>query len=154
MQTNHLKGESPMPKMIVGWTQKVGAPNYGSRGAHVTMELEIDWPTVASTDRARDQIVGLFRLARQTVTDELARIGPAPSGSAPTTLTNGHNIKKTTDGSKRGATANQIRAIRKLSDLLRVDLSETLRSRFAAGAPEELSLTDASALIDELKARA
>jgi hypothetical protein len=142
-----------MPKVIVGWTQKVATPNYGSRGAHVTMDLELDGPTAANPERTRAQIAGLFRLARQAVAEELARsvTGPIDPGSSHSA--NGHGVAPPSNGGPRLATANQIRAIRGLAARHRMDLAKMMRLRFGVNVAEELSLADASALIDELKAR-
>jgi hypothetical protein len=145
--------KSTMPKLIVGWNQKVATPNYGSRGASVTLELELDGPTAGSPERTRAQIAGLFRLARQAVTEELARASPIAADPGLPPLNNGHDSPRSSQSGPRLATANQIRAIRGLSARYRVDLPEMLRLRFGVGTAEELSLADASALIDELKAR-
>jgi hypothetical protein len=141
-----------MPKLIVGWNQKVASPNYGSRGASVTLELELDGPTAANPERTRAQIASLFRLARQAVAEELAQTGPGPVDAGLANSTNGHDAPRSSQSGPRLATANQIRAIRGLSARYRVDLPEMLRLRFGVSMAEELSLADASALIDELKA--
>src|SRR5947209_3320507 len=64
-------GGSLMPKLIVGWSQKVGEPNYGSRGANVAIELELDG-LPSDPQRVRTQIAGLFTVVRRAVTEELA----------------------------------------------------------------------------------
>jgi hypothetical protein len=51
----------------------------------------------------------------------------------------------------RSATQSQVRAIRAIAGKRRVDLAGLLRERFCVGRPEELSIPEASALIDELK---
>lgn len=142
-----------MPKLIVGWSQKLATPNYGSHGAHVTMELDLDGPTAVNPERTRAQIAGLFRLARQAVAEELARAVPGPTHPGAPNSTNGHDAPRSSDVGPRLATANQIRAIRGLAARCHVDLQEMLRLRFGAATAEELSLANASALIDELKAR-
>ena len=144
-----------MPKLIVGWSQKLATSNYGSRGASVTLELELDGPTAANPERTWAQIAGLFRLARQAVVEELGRTGggPATNEPGPPNSTNGHEVPRLPIHGPRLATANQIRAIRGLSARYRVDLPEMLRLQVGVGTAEELSLADASALIDELKAR-
>jgi hypothetical protein len=140
-----------MPKLIVGCSQKIATQNIGSRGAHVTLEL--DAPTAANPDQTRAQISGLFRLARQAVVEELARMGPGLHDPGPPASTNGHGAASATDHNPRLATANQIRAIRGLAARHRVDLPQMLRLRFRANAVEEMSIADASELIDELKTR-
>ena len=142
-----------MSKLIVGWSQKLATPNYGSRGASVTLELEIDGPTAPNPERTRGQIAALFRLARQAVAEELSRNGSAPTAPGAPTSANGLDTPRSTNGDPRLATDNQIRAIRGLTARHHVDLAEMLRLRFGAATAEELTLADASALIDELKAR-
>jgi hypothetical protein len=51
----------------------------------------------------------------------------------------------------RAATHSQVRAIRAIASKHRVDLARLLHERFCVGRPEELSVPEASALIDELK---
>lgn len=141
-----------MPKLIVGFSQKVGAPNYGSRGGNVTLELDVDGAAAGNAELIRAQLQGMFRLARQTVSEELARpsvpaqeIGPAPS-------TNGHGPAPTPRIPLRPATPNQIRAIVGLAIRHHVNLSDLLSQRYRVNRAEDLSLAEASALIDELKA--
>jgi hypothetical protein len=54
----------------------------------------------------------------------------------------------------RQATANQVRAIETIARRQHADLEGLLRDGYGVAGPEELSLADASRLIDELKAAA
>jgi hypothetical protein len=49
---------------------------------------------------------------------------------------------------------SQVRAIRAIANRAGVNLSELLRERFNVGRPDDLSIGDASTLIDDLKAQA
>ncbi|MEX2307270.1 MAG: hypothetical protein WD738_06735, partial [Pirellulales bacterium] len=51
----------------------------------------------------------------------------------------------------RPATANQIRAIHAIANRQNLDLAGELRARFAVERPEELTLDQASQLIDAIK---
>jgi hypothetical protein len=51
----------------------------------------------------------------------------------------------------RKATQSQVRAIWAIADRQGVELADMLRSRYGTDRPEDLSIGDASALIDELK---
>ena len=42
-------------KLNVGLNRKVGEPNYGSRGASINLELELDSAVIDSPDRLRDR---------------------------------------------------------------------------------------------------
>ena len=50
----------------------------------------------------------------------------------------------------RPATENQARAIRIIASRKQVDLTQLLNARFGVNEPEEMSVRDASSLIDEL----
>lgn len=58
-------------KLNVGLSRKVGEPNFGSRGASVHLELELDSALVTEPDRLRDRIRSLFQLVRAAVDEEL-----------------------------------------------------------------------------------
>ena len=60
-----------MLKLNVGLSKKVGAPNYGSRGASVNLELEVEAGLVNQPDKLQERVRQLFRLARTSVDEEL-----------------------------------------------------------------------------------
>ncbi|MDA1251419.1 MAG: hypothetical protein O2820_19590 [Planctomycetota bacterium] len=55
-------------KLNVGLSRKVGEPNYGSRGASMNLELELDNSLVEQPERLRDRI---RQLAKASVDEEL-----------------------------------------------------------------------------------
>ncbi len=61
-----------MLKLNAGFSRKVGEPNYGSRGASVNVELEVESQLISDPEGLSRRIRGLFELARQAVDDELA----------------------------------------------------------------------------------
>jgi hypothetical protein len=146
-----------MLKLNVGFTKKVGEANYGSRGASVNLDLELDSGLVGDPDRLKERIRQLFAMAKASVDEELA--GQSPKGTA----TNGHepNGNGTSPGNAHGparqrdatrkATASQIRAIHAIVDRQRLDLTAILHERFGISDPAELTITEASAMIDGLK---
>ena len=154
-----------MIKINAGFSRKVGEPNYGSRGASVNVELEVESNLISDPDALGSRIRGLFDIARQSVESELG--SATPNGSAPG---NGHTQNGCThaaanvcraettpaNGNKpvRGATASQIRAIRSLCDRHGFHANRLANERFRVNAVEDLTLQQASALIDELKATA
>ena len=58
-------------KLNVGLSRKVGEANYGSRGATVNLEIELESSLVSQPDQLHDRIRQLFRLAKSSVDDEL-----------------------------------------------------------------------------------
>ena len=60
-------------KLNVGFSRKVGEPNYGSRGASIHLEVELDSGVLCDPDNMRACVHRLYALARQSVNDELQR---------------------------------------------------------------------------------
>jgi hypothetical protein len=160
-------------KLNVGVSRKMGLPEYGSIGASCSLELEID-----STLLDRDleafhaQVRHAYGAARQAVHDELARLQAADT-QAPTKppardAVNGSGAR---NGNARGnceavlagrkaveaprsgkpATASQVKAICAIARQREADLVAILRSEYDIERPEDLTLRQASSLIDRLK---
>ena len=60
-----------MIKLNAGFSRKVGEANYGSRGASVNLELELDSGAIDTPEKLHDKIKTLFALARRAVDEEL-----------------------------------------------------------------------------------
>jgi len=138
-----------MLKLNVGLNKKVGEANYGSRGASVNLELEFDSSLVGDTERLRDRIKQLFLMAKTSVDEELADVKsaePCRNGSDG----HGRTAGRRRDGT-RPATSNQVRALNAIADKQGLDLIDKLRARFGVQDLAELTITEASALIDELR---
>jgi hypothetical protein len=154
-------------KLNVGVSRKVGLPDYGSVGASCNLELEVesgllDHDLEAFHARVRDVYVA----AHQAVHDELARlqapVGPPhePSAPPPRPASNGQPADGHADRphagrsrSRRPATENQVRAIRSIAASQHADL-DGLLGQYGVSRPEDLSLRQASELIDALKTAA
>jgi hypothetical protein len=157
-------------KLNVGVSRKVGLPDYSSVGASCNLELEIDSGLIdrdleAFHARVRDTYVA----AHQAVHDELARLQApgeprteAPdAGSSSRPGGNGHGSDKRSnhpsrfqEAPSRGrkpATPSQVKAIMAIARRQNADLVGMLRQEFEATDPEELTLKQASELIDLLK---
>lgn len=156
-------------KLNVGLSRKVGEPNYGSRGASVNLELELDSTLVEEPERLRDRIRQLYQLAKASVDEELnASGGLSSNGQQPAGGNhNGHGIDRyrmNGDGSSNGAnnghtsnghgprqaTTSQVKAIHAITGRNRIDVGRLVQDRFHVQRPGDLSISDASTLIDEL----
>ncbi len=136
--------------LSVSFQKKCGLPDYGSQGASCAVEFEIDPSHLqGGLEGFHEKARRAFNACQQAVNDQLARqivngnYGPAKSPA------NGPG--RPGNGSTRQATPSQARAIRAIASRQRLDLNELLESRFKIARPEDLSMTDASRLIDELK---
>lgn len=150
-----------MLKLNVGLSRKVGEANYGSRGASVNLELEVESALAGNPQTLQDRIRSLFRLARASVDEELNGNGQAnghPSNGHHGNRHsngNGHNPNGHSNGSRRSngrsATASQVRAIHAIASRQRIDLAGELRQRYDVDRPDDLSISEASELIDSIK---
>ena len=155
-------------KLNVGVSRKVGLPDYGSVGASCNLELEVE---VGLLERDLDAFHARVRdanvAAHQAVHDELARLqAPVEPPGDPTApplrpVSNGQAAGHgPTDRApagrsrpRRPATENQVRAIRSIAGRQHADLDGLLRGH-GVDRPEDLSLRQASELIDALKTAA
>ena len=160
-------------RLNVGISRKVGLPDYDSVGASCNLELEIDSGLLErDLDGFHARVRDAYVAATQAVHDELARLqapvtvpldppaspvrhgsnGHASNGQAGS---NGHGDRQQPGRSRPGkpATENQVRAIRSIASRQRADLAGLLRD-LGVERPEDLSLGQASELIDTLKTAA
>ncbi len=163
-------------RLNVGVSKKVGLPEYSSIGASCNLELEVDGMLIHNDlDGLHEQIRGAFIAAQQAVNDELARLQgqtaqavvPHPTSangngqrSGSTVHANGSTEKPNSIPTKasgaRGrtvkpATANQVRAILSIARRQHADLEGLLQDVYGVDRPEDLSPSEASAFIDQLK---
>ncbi len=170
-------------KLNVGVSRKVGLPDYGSMGASCNLEVELEASLLEhDLDGFHARVKKAYIAAHQAVHDELARNhvlnggeptdanGPgdqvvtgnngATSGATarsrgpwgpPARTTNGHGQPSRL---RKPATANQVKAIRGIARKQNADLEGLLRDEYGVAQPEDLTLAEASQLIDQLKAAA
>lgn len=139
-----------MLKLQVGSCRKVGDPNFGSRGASVELAIELDGSLIGDPDQLRERIRALFALAKASADEELhGHTQPADDRNG--AATNGRGAPR--DGTRR-ATASQVRALNAIANRRRLNLPTLLVQRFQIHDPAALTITEASALIDELKSDA
>ena len=157
-------------KLNVGVSRKVGLPDYGSAGASCNLELELDSTLLErDLDAFHNEVRNAYVAAHQAVHDELARlqipadsatrsVAPTPAGSSirngyARENGNGQPARPQGDRSRlrKAATPNQVKAILAIARRQNTDLAALLRQEFDAVRPEDLTLKQASELIDLLK---
>jgi hypothetical protein len=155
-------------KLNVGVSRKVGLPDYGSVGASCNLELEVEVGLLErDLDAFHARVRDAYVAAHQAVHDELARL-QAPVGAPGEPAApprhhasdghpggNGHADRPPAGRSRprRPATDKQVRAIRTIAGRQHADLDGLLRG-YGVDRPEDLSLRQASELIDALKTAA
>lgn len=141
-------------KLSVGFSKKVGTADYGSLGASCHVEFEIG-VGLSPPDAAmfRQAAESAFRACRHAVEEQLAKESTAKTSAPESSGQNGHanGRRYSTRSSGRQATPSQVRAIQAIADRNDVDLKSLLDERFHIEKPDDLSLADASRLIDDLK---
>ncbi len=156
-------------KINIGVTKKIGTPNYGSRGASCNAEFELDGSfDNGGAVRFQEAATRAYQACRAAVEAELSGEhdqnepllhAVEKSGVATTAQRNpaGGSAKPKSrpgpngESNARRATASQVRAIHAIASRQRIDLKELLPNWYQVANPEDLSIGDASLLIDELK---
>ena len=166
-------------KLNIGLSRKVGEANYGSRGASINLEVELDNGVLNDPGQLRERVHDLYVLARESVDEELQR--PADAGPGEPSHANGNGHGRTNgvangNGHSNGhasnghssngsssnngqngrvevarATQSQIRAIFAISKRQGLDPHTLISERFRVHKMEDLTIREASSLIDDLK---
>ena len=145
-------------KVNVGLSRKVGETNYGSRGGSINVEMELDTALVNDPPRLQERIRQLFGLVRASLAEELngngKEIHPASNGPSPAAgdqrSSNGNGPPRQANP-PRPATQSQVKAIFAIARSQGMDVHQLLRDRFNVGRPDDLTVKEASQLIDSLK---
>jgi hypothetical protein len=159
------KGGITMPlKLNVGLNRKVGEANYSSRGANVNVELEVDSSLVSEPAKLQERIRQLFGLVRMSLAEELnggSNGHESTNSGANASHDNSHRNGGNSDGRghdtgqrsnpPRPATTSQVKALFAITKSQRLNLNQLLRERFRVGKQEDLTIKEASQLIDQLK---
>jgi len=138
-----------MLKLNVGFNKKVGDANYGSHGASVNLDVELDGGLINDTDRLKERIHLLFALAKASVENELSGHSVVATNGH-TANGNGQSNRRQRDATRK-ATASQVRALHAIAQRNHLDVTNIIQSRYGLDTPEDLTITAASALIDDLK---
>ena len=171
------EGDMPL-KTNIGVSRKVADNKYGSRGASVNLEVELDSTLINEPERFHDRIRQVFRLAQQAIDEELTRqqadgtasqTNGATNGHAQQTVsngngngnghaTNGNGNGQNTNGNGRTVTnmsekqLTYARQLAKQIDGLGVRRLESLAQQMFGKPVTALTTLDGSGLIDSLKA--
>ena len=143
-------------KLNIGLSRKVGEANFGSRGASVNLEVELDSGIISDQQRFQERVRALYAQARQSINAELDLPSEGPAIEQPVVQRNGHASAHNGNGSQSrqvagSATQSQVRAIFAIARRQQVDPATVARERFNVERPEDLTIREASTLIDELK---
>ena len=143
-------------KLNIGLSRKVGEANFGSRGASVNLEVELDSGIISDQQRFQERVRALYAQARQSINAELDLPSEGPAIEQPVVQRNGHASAPNGNGSQSrqeggSATQSQVRAIFAIARRNRLDPKNLVLERFGLDRPEDLSIRDASSLIDDLK---
>ena len=153
-------------KTNIGVSRKVADNNYGSRGANVNLEVELDSGLIQQPDRFMDRVRQIFRLAQQAVDEELNRqqsLGTPNYGNGAGNGTNGNgagNGHANGNGQRNGhggnpASEKQLDYAKQLAKQisgLGIRRLESLSQKMHGKPLAGLTTMDASGLIDTLKA--
>lgn len=146
-----------MLKLNVGASRKVADNNYGSRGASINLEIELDSGLVTDHAKLQERIRQLFGIVRTSLAEELNGNGHAPKSDAPNAQSvspasaNGTGNGTSRPTNQRQATHSQVKAINSIARNRRIDIAQFLDQRFHVSKPDDLTLKEASSVIDELK---
>ena len=125
-------------KINAGLTRKIGEANYGSRGASIHVELELDSGLINEPQKLQERIRQLFGLVRSSLAEELNGNGNGQ--------TNGKQA-----GNQRPATTSQVKAVFAIAKDRGINVHPIIHTRYGTNKVEQLTVKQASELIDYLK---
>ncbi len=142
-------------RLEVSFNRKLGEPNFGSRGAGLTLSVEAEASLIDRPDALRARVAELYSEVRRAVDREL-QLGAG--------VTRETNATERTDvlepepspfvtNETRPATDEQVRAIFAIGRRTGRNLYRICRERFGKAQPRELSSDEAGQLLDEIDRR-
>jgi len=149
-------------KLNLGLSRKLGEPNYGSRGASINLEVEIDTSLVAEPAKFQERVRQLYGLVRTSLAEELngngnghaahASNGAGKANDHGAGNGNGNGHSATNGDQPRPATPAQVKAINAIAHRQKINLVPFLQNRIGVGRVADLTIKQASQVIDDLKA--
>ncbi len=155
-------------KISVGLSKKVGQPNFGSLGASCQIEVELNGNEYrseyhGSALQLQTKISQAFCICKAAVENELAierqfqqQVLSSPSNprrSGDDVISNAKPVSNDRQTSPvRNATAAQLRALERIARVAQVNLLGYAEREFGVQSIQQLTIRQASALIDRLKA--
>ena len=142
-------------KINIGLSRKIGQPDFGSIGATCNVEFEIDGGyDNGSTERFQDAVSRAYTACREAVDAELSAHQPGLTsklGGLHQPPRTERTTSQPNDGSQvKKATASQTRAIYAIANSNGISLAGVL-AEWNVERPDDLSIRDASKVIDQLK---
>jgi hypothetical protein len=101
-------------KLNVGLNKKIGEANYGSRGASVNVEIELESGIIGEPAKLQERIRQLFGIVRTSLAEELNSNGRSAANNGANghpKPENGSDAPSGQAGTARSATPSQVRAI-------------------------------------------
>ena len=139
-------------KIHVGLQKKVGQPNYGSLGASCQIEFEMDSTILESNmDGFHDRVNGAFLACRQAVNLQLRQQQSERDVESTTSIQKQLPERRPESQRSGTVTPNQLKAIYGMARRQRIDPQKLVHERFDRYVPEDLTIREASDLLDELK---
>lgn len=140
-------------KISVGLQKKVGQPNYGSLGASCHVEFEIDPVLIESNlDGFHNKVNGAFLACRQAVNAQLRQQQEQAMKSDESVETKRlEEVHRPSPQRTGSVTPNQLKAIHAIARRLQLNPQKLVQERFDRYVPEDLTIREASQLLDELK---
>ncbi len=142
-------------KVTVGLQQKIGQPNFGSAGASCIVEVHLDDHEASDSDAIGQRIRQAFTRCRTSIEEQLQRQAAssvaAPESRFPESPSPSNGPIPGRGRPSRPATEKQVRAIQTIASKRGIVLASELQSRFHVSSPDQLSIGQASTLIDAMK---
>jgi hypothetical protein len=137
-------------RLNAGLSKKIGEQNYGSKGASVNVQMELDSSLIQEPAKLKERIAQLFTLVRSSLNDELNGNGNGHSPGNGKANGQAAQPAATSAPKVRPATQSQVRAIQTICRDKDINLTGLL-SGYGVAKAEELNIKQASEAIDKLK---
>ena len=132
-------------KITVGLQQKVGRPNYGSLGATCHIELALSGDEARNPDAISSRIREAFTCCRDRIAEELS------TGTHRQPTAEQSTSEPASNGRIRPASEAQVRALHAIAAKHGIVLASELEAQFGVTTPAELTIRQASEMIDAMK---